>query len=678
MIRNYVYIIILFLSLSSVFAIQGCDDDDGVADRKIFKVGLSQCALDTHWRKQMNKSLEANAAQRENIILKITDGENSNAKQIQDIKDLVTEGIDLLLVSPNEADSLTPVVSEVYKKNIPVILIDRRINSDDYTCFIGADNTEIGGKAADYLNIFCGNRRDILEIHGQKGASAALERSRGFNARLDKNKGFRHAGDLFCCWSRGEAYQKVKKFWQEGGRFDIIYSHNDDMAVGAYDALKELGVDIDDFTILGTDGASGPEGGIKAVVDGKIDVTFFYPDGSEEVIEAVEKILRDRQKVAKILDLKTVQIDSNNAEGLLGQMEMTRKQEDRILKLNTTIKLKNSKISDQRIGLIIVSIFLVVGVAMLIVIYRFYTKNKLQYVQLNEKNAEINAQKEELESQAVYLSQMNEQLRVSKEQTLGSIRYAQTIQRAALPMEQELNGYFNAFIVYRPKDIVSGDFYWYDRERTGKTETFIFGVIDCTGHGVPGAFMSLIGINLLDQIIKQRKITDPAEILEELNLSVRSSLRQDETENNDGMEAALCKIEVEPLEDGTKKFSLTYEGAKFPVYHYRKKEGDIAVYKTSRREIGGKFRNIEAALTFEDHRVELCRGDRIYMASDGIGDQNNYIRKRYTTRRLVNAIMESVSLNMHEQRDFIWNDLQQFKGDCSQRDDITVMGIEIV
>jgi serine phosphatase RsbU (regulator of sigma subunit) len=145
------------------------------------------------------------------------------------------------------------------------------------------------------------------------------------------------------------------------------------------------------------------------------------------------------------------------------------------------------------------------------------------------------------------------------------------------------------------------------------------------------------------------------------------------------MEAALCRIEIETQPDGvTKKYTLTYEGAKFPVYHYKKLEGKMEVYKTARREIGGKFRNIESSVGFEDHTVALSKGDRLYMSSDGIGDQNNFERKRYSSRRLVSAIQESVSLNMHEQRDYIWNDLKQFKGDCIQRDDITVMGIEIV
>jgi serine phosphatase RsbU (regulator of sigma subunit) len=139
------------------------------------------------------------------------------------------------------------------------------------------------------------------------------------------------------------------------------------------------------------------------------------------------------------------------------------------------------------------------------------------------------------------------------------------------------------------------------------------------------------------------------------------------------MEAVLCKIE-KYLDS---KIILTYEGAKFPLRHYIKSQNTIEAYKTSRRQIGGKFRNIESIVKFEDHTLEIHTGDRIYMASDGIGDQNNYERKRYSSKRLEEAIIESVRMSMPEQRDHIWNDVSAFMRNCEQRDDITVLGIEV-
>ena len=304
---------------------------------------------------------------------------------------------------------------------------------------------------------------------------------------------------------------------------------------------------------------------------------------------------------------------------------------------------------------------------------RLYYNNKKQNTQLCELNAEISAQKEELESQSVYLSQINEALRRSKENTLGSIRCAQTIQTAMLPTTYDIDKAFKSFVIYMPKDIVSGDFYWFHSIKYDEREVDFISVIDCTGHGVPGAFMSLIGINLLDQIIKQQFIHSPAEILDELNRNVRKMLRQEETDNDDGMEAIFCK--VEKFSDGRRR--LTYEGAKFPVHRYNSQSGEIESLKTSRKGIGGKFRNRESSVTFNDKVVDLAIGDRLYMTSDGIGDQNNYERKRYTIKRLLDALTKSITMDMEQQKNYVLNDLSQFKGDCDQRDDITVIGIEI-
>gem|GEM_PF-3430144 len=665
-----IYIILLTISILSV--VVACDNDE----TKKYKIGMSQCAYDTHWRLEMNRHLTANAMQRENIDLLMTDGQNSNEKQIADIKWLVSQKIDLLMVSPNEAEALTPIITEVYNKGIPVILIDRKTINDSYTCFIGASNTVIGGKAADYVGLFCSPGSKIIELHGQAGASAAIERGTGFNSRISEkygNKRITHIGDLYCEWSSAKAKQKMAEYIKEGNELpDIIYSHNDDMAIGAYDAIKEAGIDPSNILIVGTDGASGENGGIKAVLDGKIDVTFFYPDGSVEAIENAENILAGKS-VPKNIDLSTVQIDDNNADGLYGQMNMTRIQEERIIKQNEYTQQMTMKLNTTSNALILVISLLGAVLIGLAYISKLHSDKKKSNQMLNEKNAEINAQKEELESQASYLNQINEQLERNKEKIIGSIRYAQTIQTAALPTESDLNYYFNSFVVYHPKDIVSGDFYWYHREVDTDKETHIFGVIDCTGHGVPGAFMSLIGVNLLDQIVKQRRIYSPATILDELNKAVRAALRQEETENNDGMEAVLCKIEK--YIDG--KIMLTYEGAKFPLRHYIKSRNTIEAYKTSRRQIGGKFRNIESIVKFEDHTLEIHSGDRIYMASDGIGDQNNYERKRYSSKRLEDAILNSIKLTMPEQRDYIWNDVSTFMRNCEQRDDITVLGIEV-
>lgn len=671
------YIIALIISM---LGLMSCSNDNG-SDGQRPLIGFSQCGMDTKWRTTMTVRYQSNAIMSK-LDLRFTDGELRNENQINDIRDsLLPMNPKILMVSPNESEALTRVIGEVYKSGTPVIVIDRKTNDTNYTCFIGASNFLIGSFAADFVNENAKDGATILELFGSRGNSATQERTDGFNARLNESyskRNFKHIGKLYCDFDKQRAHGAMVDYLDEHRNDkkpypDVIYCHNDDMAIGASHAITEFGYDVDDVLIIGIDGVAGDDGGIQAVLDNVIDVTYLYPDGAEEAIAVAERILAGDSTVPKHIDLKTVKIDKTNAELLLSQANWTEIQHGKIIQQGETLISQNSWISDLTKLIIAAVILLVLLGGLLGYAIRLHIKNTRANQDLNEKNAEINAQKEELETQTAYLNEVNQQLERSREMILGSIRYANTIQTAALPTEQDLNATFKSFVLYRPKDIVSGDFYWYHSEMVDGVDTHIVGVIDCTGHGVPGAFMSLIGVNLLDQIVKQQKIFSPARILNDLNISVREALRQSETDNNDGMEAILCRIER--FADGTLR--MTYEGAKFPIYHYVKATGEINTYKSSRRQLGGKFRNIESMVTFEDHTIEIHKGDRLYMSSDGIGDQNNELRKRYTSLRMVEKLKESSSMTMSEQKEFLFQDLFHFMLGCQQRDDITVLGVEV-
>ena len=646
-------------------------------EEKIYRIGLSQCADDTQWRKQMTRRLRANAVQEGNIELIVTNAENSSAKQVKDIDSLSAIGIDLLLVSPNDVDSITDAIRRIHNKGIPVIEIDRKTSdSTSFTCFIGANNFYIGVEAAKLADNMCPNNTDFVELYGLKTASATIERSRGFNEAIQNrkfiNKKFNKIHELYCNFSATEGYDKMKQLLETDTNFTLIYSHNDDMAIGASRAIREKGIQHKIF-IIGIDAVPSEEGGILAVFNHEMDATILYPNGSDEAIETAMKILRG-EPYEREITLTTLPIDTLNAYGLYKQLNSSKELDEKLLKQDANVKSMTSRISTQHNIILLIVIMLAGALILSIIIMRLYANNKKQNTILCEQTAEILAQKEELESQSVYLSQINEALRRSKENTLGSIRYAQTIQSAMLPTTADMDKVFKTFVIYMPKDIVSGDFYYFHTIKYDEREVDFVSVIDCTGHGVPGAFMSLIGINLLDQIIKQQFIHSPAEILDELNRNVRKMLRQEETDNDDGMEAIFCKIEK--LADG--RCRLTYEGAKFPVHRYNSQTGEIETYKTSRKGIGGKFRNRESSVTFNDKTIEIFKGDRLYMTSDGIGDQNNYERKRYTIKRLLDALSNSANMDVEQQKNYILNDLNGFKGDCDQRDDITVLGVEIV
>jgi ligand-binding sensor domain-containing protein/serine phosphatase RsbU (regulator of sigma subunit)/archaellum component FlaC len=266
-----------------------------------------------------------------------------------------------------------------------------------------------------------------------------------------------------------------------------------------------------------------------------------------------------------------------------------------------------------------------------------------------------------------------------KEQITGSIRYGKTIQQAMLPAKAQMEKYFENFLLYRPKDIVSGDFYWFSLVETHvraslQEKPIIFlAVVDCTGHGVPGAFMSMIGIRLLNDIVNEYGIHSPAKILNELDLSVRRALRQDSTDNQDGMDVCLCRFQQV---DNSGPWQLTYAGAKRPLIYFDSVYNEIKTIEGTRKSIGGfvsKNRNIE----FKEQTLEVNNGDCIYLASDGYADQCNPQKRKFTQKKLVQILKENATKSIPEQGRILESSLDDFQKGFEQRDDITVVGLRI-
>ena len=273
----------------------------------------------------------------------------------------------------------------------------------------------------------------------------------------------------------------------------------------------------------------------------------------------------------------------------------------------------------------------------------------------------------------IEIRKQKEQIEFQNEHITASINYAKNIQQAILPLSDDLNKFFDSFIVFKPRDVVSGDFYWYAHlpARDGFEAKVFVAAVDCTGHGVPGAFMSMIGSRLLSEIVLEQKILSPKDILETLDQKVKIALRQESTDNNDGMDMTLCMIEKED-----NAFHVTYSGAKCDLYYYSKKNDDITILSSARRSIGGTIQK-RGNIEFVNKDFYVQNDDYIWLSTDGIIDQNNSDRKRFGTPRYIELLQDVKKLNLSEQKRIVENELADHQGEEEQRDDITVWGIKL-
>ena len=257
------------------------------------------------------------------------------------------------------------------------------------------------------------------------------------------------------------------------------------------------------------------------------------------------------------------------------------------------------------------------------------------------------------------------QIKKQHNEITSSVNYASTIQNAMLPAKENMDKLFENFIFYRPKDIVSGDFYWLT-----EVDNFIFvAVVDCTGHGVPGAFMSMIGSRLLSEIVNDREIFETDDILEQLNADVRKALRQDQTDNADGMDVCLCRIER-----NNEGAEISFTGAKRPLFIHRNEKADLLRLLGSKKTVGGKYFQ---KLQFVQSKLSLKKGDIIYLTTDGYVDQNNSNRKNFTTSRFMRLLNEIKDNTLSEQKQVLENELNNWQKNEEQRDDISIVGLRI-
>ena len=253
-------------------------------------IGFSQANLGEPWRVAMNAEFAARAKDFPNIQVVWADAQQDNAKQVADVESFLRQGIDLLVISPNEAKPLTPVVQRAFAAKIPVIILDREIEGDTYTTFIGADNRAIGKAAGEYAVELLGGKGTIVEIEGLPGSTPAHDRREGFHEAIESSPGMHVVHDAVANWLREEAMTQMESALSAQPHIDLVYAHNDPMAVGAWLAAKAKGREKE-MKFIGIDGLPGLDGGRQAVADGKLAATFVYPTGGKEAVETAVAIL---------------------------------------------------------------------------------------------------------------------------------------------------------------------------------------------------------------------------------------------------------------------------------------------------------------------------------------------------------------------------------------------------
>jgi len=277
------------LALGAIL-VSGC----GRSDAARHLVGFSQCNLGEPWRVAMNAEVAERAKAFPEMEIVFADAQQDNAKQVADVENFLRQRVDLLMISPNEARPLTPIVERVFRAGIPVIVIDRGIDGDGYTTFIGADNYEIGRRAGDHIAEILEGTGRIVEIRGLPGSPPAVDRGRGMRDAIAKHPGLQIIHDPVANWLREEAMSQMEMALAANPRIDLVYAHNDPMAMGAYLAAKAKGREKE-MKFIGIDALPGLDGGRQAVKDGKLDATFVYPTGGRQAVDLAARILKGEQ-----------------------------------------------------------------------------------------------------------------------------------------------------------------------------------------------------------------------------------------------------------------------------------------------------------------------------------------------------------------------------------------------
>ena len=387
---RYIVSVVLF-----ILALTSCK-----RDTPRYVIGMSQCSDDS-WRHKMNDEILREAMFYEGVSVEIRSAHDDNRRQQEDIKYFIDQKVDLLIVTPNEAAPITPIVEEAFDKGIPVIVVDRKILSDKYTAFMGADNYEIGREVGKYLAAKLGGKGNIVELTGLSGSTPAMERHQGFMSAISRYPDIHLLARADAAWEREPGRIIMDSLLRIYPKIDAVYSHNDRIAPGAFEAAEKLGR-AKDIVFVGIDALPGKGNGVELVLDSVLDATFIYPTNGDKVLEMAMNIL-EKKPFARETTMETAIVDPINAPVMKLQTAHIAELDKKIETLNGRISGYLSRYANQQVVLYGSLLVLLLVAGLLLVAYKaLRVKNRL--------NIELSKQKKQLEEQRDTLSEQRDQL----------------------------------------------------------------------------------------------------------------------------------------------------------------------------------------------------------------------------------------------------------------------------
>ena len=374
---------------------------------KKFVIGVSQCSEDI-WRDKLNDELKTSEYLNDSIIVKLASSNDDNVLQNKQVNQFVNEGVDLLIISPNQLSAISKAVERAYDKGIPVILYDRKINSDKYTAFIGCDNYTIGNSMGKFVAQKLQGHGRVVEICGLEGSSPAMERHRGFMDAIKSHPGIQVVASEGGNWKEEGGIRAMKRILKKTQDFDYVFAHNDRLAWGAYVAVQQMGVKRN-YKYTGVDGMATEGGGLELVRDGIFEASYLYPTKGDEVIALAMKILK-HQPYKRDNYMSTSIITKANADLTLMEARDAERQARNLKTLHKQVDRYLADYNSQKIMLVGLCLFLLVCLVASTMVFRGYVIKAKLNEELAKTNDELKRVNGELEVKNEELKRLNEEV----------------------------------------------------------------------------------------------------------------------------------------------------------------------------------------------------------------------------------------------------------------------------